>query len=132
MRQLKFKINMNLYRIIFFMFFILFYSCDKKIDKEVLVKEIEAFSGLKINPNSIDSISYNYDISYRDDVTTYVLYLSDSDLRKLFLESRKKDGFEFYSHMDSLSSFSKEKDNCLKQVNINLTQKWIVYGSGCN
>lgn len=123
---------MNRFNIILAVLFILSCSCNKQIDKDALIFEIESFSKLKIHPNSIDSISYKYDIGYRDDVATYVIYMSDSDLRKLFLESRKIDGFEFYSHMDSLSSYSRNKKNCVEQVNINLTKKWVVYGIGCH
>lgn len=123
---------MNRLNIIFAVLFILSCSCNKQIDKDALTFEIESFSRLKINPNSIDSISYKYDIAYRDDVVTYVIYMSDSSLRELFLESQKIDDFEFYSHMDSLSSFSKNEGNCLRQVNINLTKKWVVYGVGCH
>src|SRR5690554_4862821 len=116
---------MNRFNIIFAVLFILSCSCNKQIDKDALTFEIESFSRLKINPNSIDSISYKYDIAYRDDVVTYVIYMSDARLRELFLEPQKIADFELYAPMDSLSSFSKNEGNCLRQVNINFPKNGL-------
>lgn len=107
---------------------VLILSCNKEMDNEILMNEIESFSGLKINPKMIDSVEYESNL----DIYNYVLYLSDANLKKLYLESQKVNGFEFYSHMDSFSSFTVTEKNCMKQLNINLTQKWVVYGEVCH
>src|SRR5690625_7317828 len=111
--------------IILLLFLLQFISCNKKVNEDDLFQNIKQFSGLEIQPQIIDSINYKYEISYRDDLTTYIIYLSDENLKKIFLKSQKLNGFEFYFHMDSISSFTKENrseerrvgDNCRYQIN---------------
>lgn len=107
------------------LFFIAFYSCSKNIKKGEVFSEIEIFSGFKIEKEYVDSIIYDYDYSYVDDVTLYTLYVNEKHIDKIKEKLSKLPNFTNYN--DTLISYSIFKNGQIKQVNFKPKSKMIYY-----
>lgn len=100
-------------------------SCSKEVSENELINEIESFSGLKLEEGQIDSIRYEYDSSFVDEVKTYLLYLNESQLD--YIHSQLNDLPNFTNYRDSLTSYSVFENGEVEQVNFIPKRKLIVY-----
>lgn len=106
-------------------FFFVFYSCSKNVKKDEVFEEIEIFSGFKIEEKYVDSIIYDYDYSYVDDVTLYTLYVNEKHIDKINEKLSKLPNFTNYN--DTLISYSIFNNGQIKQVNFKPKSKMIYY-----
>jgi len=106
-------------------FFFVFYSCSKNVKKDEVFEEIEIFSGFKIEEKYVDSIIYDYNYSYADDVTLYTLRLNEKYIDKIREKLNKLPNFINYN--DTLISYSVFKSGQIKQVNFKPKSKMIYY-----
>ena len=106
-------------------FFFVFDSCSKNVKKDEVFEEIEIFSGFKIEEKYVDSIIYDYDYSYVDDVTLYTLYVNEKHIDKINEKLSKLPNFTNYN--DTLISYSIFNNGQIKQVNFKPKSKMIYY-----
>ncbi|MFA5621072.1 MAG: hypothetical protein WDA08_12280 [Weeksellaceae bacterium] len=112
--------------------FFIFSSCSKKIDKEEVSLKIETFCGLKINTESIDSISYDYDFEMTDYSYSYELYF-DKNYFDTVLMNNIKQNPNLIFHNDSTSAdYSIRKENgCMQNITIHPKKYLIAYMKVC-
>lgn len=102
-------------------------ACSKKVKEEKILNKIEKFSGLKINKEYVDSITYQNDYSYVDYVDLYTLYLNEKHINKIKKQLNELSNFTNYN--DTLISYSIFKNGTVKQVNFILNRKIISYST---
>lgn len=101
------------------------HTCSKKNEEDKIFNEIEKFSGLKIRKEFIDSVVYENDYSYVDNVDLYTLYLNEKHINKIKEQLNELSNFTNYN--DTLISYSVFKNGTIEQVNFMSKDKIVSY-----
>lgn len=116
---------MKLSNLTLYIVFFIYYSCSEKVEENEIFNKIETFSGLKIEKEQVDSITYKHDYSFVDDVTLYILFINENQVSEI--EKKLIELPHFTNYNDSLISYSVLKDGEIEQLNFIPQKKTLSY-----